>query len=143
MYTGRTSSAIGYQTEMTQEGVRLVNRMQIELARGTKGISMMKYDILQQPPKHVRVSYGDSPEHLFINTSQMLWWSNQDKPLQATSPSAGESSAGVIQDKGIPNVVERICTTPLPPPVTCWRHMYSIYICFWQYMATMYIVLVY
>jgi hypothetical protein len=45
--------------------------------------------------------------------------------------------AGVIQDKGMPHFVARICTTPLTPPVMGWRDMYSIYIFFWQYIASL------
>lgn len=36
--------------------------------------------------------------------------------------------AGVMQDKGLPNYIERICTTLLIPPVMSWHDMYSIYI---------------
>jgi hypothetical protein len=36
--------------------------------------------------------------------------------------------AGVMQDKGLPNLIERICTTLLIQPVMSWHDMYSIYI---------------
>jgi hypothetical protein len=57
-------------------------------------------------------------------------------------PGDGESRR-VMQDKDIPNFVERICTTPLTPPVTCWRDMYSIHIFLWQYIAYMHMHLLY
>src|SRR5712692_5966827 len=46
--------------------------------------------------------------------------------LRASSPFA-PCCVGVMQDKGYPNFIERICTTPLTPPVTRWHDMYSIY----------------
>lgn len=54
----------------------------------------------------------------------------QDKPPPYLLPFASYF-AGVMQDKGTPNFVARICTTPFTPLVTGWRDMYSIYIFFW------------
>ncbi len=34
----------------------------------------------------------------------------------------------VMQDKGLPNFVARICTTLSIPPAMCWHDMYSLYI---------------
>lgn len=47
--------------------------------------------------------------------------------LRNSSPLASYF-AGVMQDKGLPHFVARICTTLLIPPVTGWHDMYSIYI---------------
>jgi hypothetical protein len=52
-------------------------------------------------------------------------------------------NARVMQDKGITNFIAGICTTPLNPPVMCWRDMYFIYIYLWQYIAPMYRYLLY
>ncbi len=51
--------------------------------------------------------------------------------------------AGVMQDKGLPNFVARICTTLPIPPVMGWHDMYFIYILPRQYIAPMYRYLVY
>ncbi len=51
----------------------------------------------------------------------------QDKPPPHLLPFASYF-AGVMQDKGTPNFVAKICTTPFTPLVTGWRDMYSIYI---------------
>jgi hypothetical protein len=46
--------------------------------------------------------------------------------LRISTPSEGVY-AGVMQDKVTSNIVERICTTLLIPPVMGWHDMYSIY----------------
>ncbi len=51
--------------------------------------------------------------------------------------------AGVMQDKGLPNFVARICTSLPIPPVTCWHDMYSIYIFLLQYIANLHMHLLY
>ncbi len=62
--------------------------------------------------------------------------------LRTSSPFASYF-AGVMQDKGNPDFVVRICTTPLIPPVMRWRDMYYIYISFRQYIAYMHMYLLY
>ena len=66
----------------------------------------------------------------------------QDKPPHFL-PLCMLRCAGVMQDKGIPNSVERICTTLLTPAATVWHDMYSIYIFLWQYIAYMHMHLLY
>ncbi len=66
----------------------------------------------------------------------------QDKPPPPLLPFS-LYFAGVMQDKGAPNFIAKICTTPLIPLVMCWRDMYFIYIFLWQYIASMHMHLVY
>lgn len=58
-----------------------------------------------------------------------LWgWDSQDKPPQTTTTEAQGNCGRIMQDKGPPYFVARICTPLLIPPVTGWHDMYSIYI---------------
>jgi hypothetical protein len=62
--------------------------------------------------------------------------------LRTSSPFAS-CCAEVMQDKGIPNFVERICTILLSLPATDWYDMYFFYILPRQYIAPLYRYLLY
>lgn len=93
----------------------------------------------RQEPESASMESPLACEHVARRAAQEVI---QDKPSPHHLPFS-LYFAGVMQDKGIPNFVERICTTPLSPPITCWRDMYFIYIFLWQYMASMHMHLVY
>ncbi len=66
----------------------------------------------------------------------------QDKPPPHLLPFASYF-AGVMQDKGTPNFIAKICTTPLQPHDRRVNDMYFLYILLVRYIAYMHRFLLY